>query len=99
MKFITHTKTPALSSCGAVFGAWSFDVIEGQDVNRVLVLLNLLIVKVLIGIADLSTRDRFGAHQHGLEVNVKLPGSVYSEPYPVLEGLSSVKQTRLKQLM
>lgn len=43
----------------------------------------------------LSTRD-LGAHQHGQS---QLPGSVYSEPYPVLEGLSSVKQTRLKQLM
>ena len=34
----------------------------------------------------LSTRD-LGAHQHGQS---QLPGSVYSEPYPVLEGLSPV---------
>ena len=53
-----------------------------------------LIVKVLIGIAYSPPRD-LGAHQHGQS----LPGSVYSEPYPVLEGLSSVKQTILKQLM
>lgn len=80
----THTqRRQQFSSCGAVFRAWSFDVIEGQDVNR------FCATKFSEDFDRerlLSTRD-LGAHQHGQS---QLPGSVYSEPYPVLEGLSPV---------